>query len=49
MKEFTCRNMRMEVCYNEVQKLEKYDGIKLHHFLQRDNEETGDLVKLASS
>lgn len=50
MKESTCQNVRMEAYCSEVQKLEEqFDGIKLHHVLQRDNEEADALVKLASS
>jgi hypothetical protein len=50
MKESTYRNMRMEAYCAEVRKLEeKFDGIKLHHVLRRDNKEADTLAKLASS
>lgn len=39
MKESTYRNVRMEAYCKEVQKLEKFDGIELHHVLWWDNEE----------
>ena len=50
MKELTCHDVRMEAYYAEVQNLEdKFDGIELHHVLQRDNEEANFLARLASS
>jgi ribonuclease HI len=50
MKESTYRVEKMEVYFREVCKLEeRFDGIKLHHILQHDNEEVDALAKLASS
>jgi hypothetical protein len=50
MKESTCYDVKMEAYYVELWKLEdKFDGIELHHILQRDNEEADSLVRLASS
>jgi hypothetical protein len=45
MKESTCQNKKMEPYYKEVLKLEgRFDGIELHHILQRDNKEANALA-----
>jgi ribonuclease HI len=48
--ESNCHDSRMVAYHQEVRKLEeKFDGFKLHHILQRDNETADVLAGLGSS
>ncbi|XP_066385037.1 uncharacterized protein [Miscanthus floridulus] len=49
MKESSCKSPLMTAYYQEVHKLEdKFQGIKLHHVPQRDNDAADFLAKLAA-
>jgi ribonuclease HI len=50
MGESNCHDSRMVAYQQEVRKLEeKFDGFKLHHILQQDNEATDALTQFGSS
>lgn len=50
MKDAACQNPKMEAYCQEVKKLEdKFEGLELHHILQKDNQAADDLAKLTSS
>ena len=48
MKESSCKSPLMTAYYQEVRKIEdKFQGIKLHHVPQKDNDAADFLTKLA--
>ena len=50
MKESSCHDAKMVMCYQEVRWLEdKFNGLELNHILRRLNEAADTLVKVASS